>query len=68
MFIVFFSQLQRYQEQPELLDPHIEAMVTPMMDMIRRLMNDPTSQAVCHRVFRVIYTLAKVRGYKTIGS
>jgi hypothetical protein len=30
--------------------------------------NMTTDAPVCHRVFKVLYTLAKVRGYKTIGA
>jgi hypothetical protein len=69
---LFFScsQLQRYQEQPELLDPHLELIITPLMLIACRGMSDvrPAALDACHRVFRVIYTLAKVRGYKTIGA
>ena len=63
------AQLQRYQEQPELLDPHLELIITPLMRIACRGMSDarPVALDACHRVFRVIYTLAKVRGYKTIG-
>jgi hypothetical protein len=68
---------------PELLDPHLEQMVKPLMAIARRCMAassvdagadaDARSQyaltaPLCHRVFRVIYTLAKVRGYKTVGA
>jgi hypothetical protein len=67
-------QLHKYQEQPELLDPHLEAIITPLMDSVRLSLHKFSrhesvvdSSALCYRIFQVIYNLAKVRGYKTIG-
>jgi hypothetical protein len=41
-------------------------MISPLMALARQHM--AKNELVCHRVFKVIYTLAKVRGYKTIGT
>lgn len=55
--------LEKYQEQPELLDAHLEEMVVPVMDLVR---SDMRSTPRTHRCFRVVYALCKVRGYKTV--
>jgi tubulin-specific chaperone D len=56
--------LEKYQEQPELLDSHLEAMVSPLMQIVRQ---QHTSTPLLHRCFKIVYCLCKVRGYKTVG-
>lgn len=57
--------LERYQEQPELLDPHLEAMVTALISYVPRKL-EKFDNSLLNRVFQVLYTLMKTRGYKTI--
>ena len=58
--------LDRYQEQPSILDPQLEAMVTPLLVSVRLVARGERSNAVLPHSCRVMYTLGKVRGYKTI--
>eukprot|EP01083_Nonionella_stella_P092354 258519_1 len=67
------SLLSNFQLQPELLDPHLEALVPPLMNLVRENISsipDATKLSdesfVVNRCFKVIYVLCKVRKYKTI--
>ena len=60
------SILDRYQEQPSILDPQLEAMVTPLLESVRLVARHSASPVVLPHACRVMYTLCKVRGYKTI--
>ncbi|XP_053309176.1 tubulin-specific chaperone D [Spea bombifrons] len=58
----FVVIVDKYQEQPHLLDPHLEWMLDMLLDIIR----DKTSSAVLiHLAFKFLYLISKVRGYKT---
>ena len=67
------SILDRYQEQPQLLDPHIESIVAPLAGTLRSACGIEGASAeatgeekhlrtACH----VLYVLAKVRGFKVV--
>ena len=61
--------LDRYQEQPSLLDQSLESMVTPLLQAVRTVARGgagDTGASVLPHACRVMYTLCKVRGYKTI--
>ncbi|KAI9208793.1 armadillo-type protein [Polychytrium aggregatum] len=68
----FTETLDKYQEQPHLLDPHLEQMVTMVIVQVRRHIIDSkppyTEQdlMILNEPFRVLYYLGKVRGYKTV--
>ncbi|XP_045630834.1 tubulin-specific chaperone D isoform X3 [Ursus americanus] len=54
--------MDRYQEQPHLLDPHLEWMMNLLLDIVQ----DKTSPAdLIHLAFKFLYIITKVRGYKT---
>ncbi|KAJ3091882.1 hypothetical protein HK102_012932 [Quaeritorhiza haematococci] len=73
----------KYQEQPHLLDPHLERLIDPVIRTLRDIIVKATQQELKERVvdaveeqnavdvrkvhylFRVLYVLTKVRGYKT---
>jgi hypothetical protein len=75
--------LTKYQEQPNLLDPHLENMVTPLIAESRKAMArleeynitvDTASRErlssiswSLHPHYRLLYLITKVRGYKTVG-
>ena len=60
---VVVATLEKYQECPNLLDPHLEAMMAPLVAVVR----DPgAGDGVQGAAFGLVYTLTKVRGYKTI--
>jgi len=68
------QQLEKYQEQPSLLDPHMEGLVVPLMRRVRAHRDrsvagssEPEEDAFVLAIFRLLYTLCKVRGYKTVG-
>eukprot|EP00741_Cyanophora_paradoxa_P003051 tig00000663_g2963.t1 len=54
--------LDKYQEQPQLLDPHLETILAGTMARVKR--RDVPAD-VLPRLFRVVYHITKVRGYKT---
>eukprot|EP00742_Colponemidia_sp_Colp-10_P003876 GILJ01004127.1.p1 GENE.GILJ01004127.1~~GILJ01004127.1.p1 ORF type:complete len:1237 (-),score=209.83 GILJ01004127.1:67-3777(-) len=68
----FIQILEKYQEQPGLLDPHLESLLCPLMSQLRLLASrllgvaEKAIPARYHQVFRVVYFFCKVRGYKTI--
>ncbi|XP_046532378.1 tubulin-specific chaperone D isoform X2 [Equus quagga] len=54
--------MDKYQEQPHLLDPHLEWMMNLLLDIVQ----DKTSSAdLVHLAFKFLYIITKVRGYKT---
>lgn len=57
--------IDRYQEQPSILDSSLEGMVTPLLASVRLVAHGGESAVLPHAC-RVMYTLCKVRGYKTI--
>ncbi|CAG8754985.1 3398_t:CDS:10 [Cetraspora pellucida] len=75
-----------YQEQPFLLDPHLENMVKPVIELLRTYIKTINVQGFVFskdaqnkpefiqmpkkikRLFKLLYYLMKIRGYKTIGK
>ncbi|XP_055971238.1 tubulin-specific chaperone D [Sorex fumeus] len=58
----FRAIMDKYQEQPHLLDPHLEWMMNILLDLVR----DKASPAdLVHLAFKFLYIITKVRGYKT---
>ena len=82
--------LEKYQEQPAILDPSLESIVLPIMSRVRQSTRDQAAQRadsiarrsgsessvafpfqctcspILHTLFRVLYAISKVRGYKRI--
>lgn len=64
-------QLDEYQEQPYLLDPHLELLLSPLIAAFRTHIKLPHPQLDTPRLQRIshlIYFFTKVRGAKTIGQ
>ncbi|XP_031592420.1 tubulin-specific chaperone D isoform X1 [Oreochromis aureus] len=57
----FLVIMNRYQEQPHLLDPHLEWMLNMILDFIRSEKSPPS---LVHLSFKFLYIICKVRGYK----
>uniref|UniRef100_A0A8C1VPD1 Tubulin-specific chaperone D n=1 Tax=Cyprinus carpio TaxID=7962 RepID=A0A8C1VPD1_CYPCA len=57
----FVVIMDRYQEQPHLLDPHLEWMLNILLEMIR---NEKSPPLMVHLCFKFLYIISKVRGYK----
>ncbi|XP_045621060.2 tubulin-specific chaperone D isoform X2 [Procambarus clarkii] len=55
--------LDYYQEQPHLLDPHLEGILTQLVEVTRNPNNIPE---VASQAFKYLWLFIKVRGYKTI--
>eukprot|EP00854_Cymbomonas_tetramitiformis_P010531 gene10531-12462_t len=66
----FKQILDRYQEQPQLLDPHIEGMVTPLTAALRELASETETidLSSVQRVSHAVHILSTVRGHKTIAQ
>ena len=64
------KQLEKYQEKAQLLDPHLEAMIEQVMTITRDLIfKQKTDNLILrHALFRILYTITKVRGPKTIRN
>lgn len=58
--------LDRYQEQPSVLDPKLEALVMPLLAVVRAIATGEGDAAVLRPACLVMYSVCKVRGYKTI--
>ena len=58
--------LDRYQEQPSIIDPSLDGMVTLLLRSVRVAAHGACPTFVVLHACRVMYTLCKVRGYKTI--
>jgi hypothetical protein len=67
--------LDKYQEQPQLLDPHLSHIIEPLLHLIRKQFVNITFHNVENAkekvdrlgpIFKVLYLLCKTRGYKTI--
>uniref|UniRef100_A0A672ZT53 Tubulin-specific chaperone D n=1 Tax=Sphaeramia orbicularis TaxID=375764 RepID=A0A672ZT53_9TELE len=50
-----------YQEQPHLLDPHLDWMFNMILETIR---NEKSPPSLVHLSFKFLYIICKVRGYK----
>ncbi|XP_062389202.1 tubulin-specific chaperone D [Sardina pilchardus] len=57
----FIFIMDNYQEQPHLLDPHLEWMVNMLLELIRSEKSPPL---LVHLGFKFLYIICKVRGYK----
>ncbi|XP_053707339.1 tubulin-specific chaperone D [Synchiropus splendidus] len=58
----FWVIMSRYQDQPHLLDSHLEWMINMLLEYVR---SDETPPDLTHLAFKFLYTICKVRGYKT---
>ncbi|XP_034045626.1 tubulin-specific chaperone D [Thalassophryne amazonica] len=53
--------MNRYQEQPHLLDPHLEWLLNMILEFVR---NENSPPSLFHLSFKFLYITCKVRGYK----
>ena len=58
--------LDRYQEQPSILDQQLEAMVMPLLLAVREVARKKAPRDMLPHACRVMYCLCKVRGFKTV--
>ena len=56
--------LDQYQEQPHLIDPHLETILGKITVIVR---NEALTADTKHIAFRYLYFISKVRGYKVIA-
>ncbi|XP_073436059.1 tubulin-specific chaperone D [Dendrobates tinctorius] len=57
----FIVIMDAYQEQPHLLDPHLQWMLDLLLDVVRDRSSPPV---LMHLAFKFLYIISKVRGYK----
>ncbi|NWI51504.1 TBCD protein, partial [Calyptomena viridis] len=57
----FIGIMDKYQEQPHLLDHHLEGMMNSLLDIVRDKASPPP---LVHLAFKFLYIITKVRGYK----
>ncbi|KAF6727713.1 Tubulin-specific chaperone D [Oryzias melastigma] len=57
----FLVIMNGYQEQPHLLDPHLEWMMNMMLEYVRR---EDCPPSLLHLSFKFLYIICKVRSYK----
>ncbi|XP_051165406.1 tubulin-specific chaperone D [Leptopilina boulardi] len=53
--------LTQYQDQHHLLDPHLENILDPMLEIVK---NENIADSVKHNVFKYLYILMSVKTYK----
>ncbi|XP_068120196.1 tubulin-specific chaperone D-like [Hyperolius riggenbachi] len=58
----FIVIMDNYQEQPHLLDSHLEWMLELLLEIIQDKSSSPD---LFHLAFKFLYIISKVRGYKT---
>lgn len=68
-------QFAEYQEQPYLVDPFLEDLISPIVQVLKayaiRSVNNKNNPMVSERVYRLtllLYNYVKFRGYKTISQ
>ncbi|XP_071963233.1 tubulin-specific chaperone D-like [Antedon mediterranea] len=59
----FLFIINKYQEQPHLLDPHLQDLLSQLLKIATESQVDP---AISHVAFKFMYLLTKARGYKVI--
>uniref|UniRef100_A0A674K4Y5 Tubulin-specific chaperone D n=1 Tax=Terrapene triunguis TaxID=2587831 RepID=A0A674K4Y5_9SAUR len=57
----FIVIMDKYQEQPHLLDSHLEWMMHLLLDIVR---DKRSPSPLVHLAFKFLYIITKVRGYK----
>jgi hypothetical protein len=56
-----------YQESPQLLDPHLDSIIKPMVEIILdAILTEAQPIEDINYLFQFLYRLVKTRGYKTI--
>lgn len=58
--------LSKYQEQSQLLEPHLGDMMEPLNEFMLEYVSGSTSLTTFHRAGRMLQLLCRVRGYKRI--
>ncbi len=69
--VTFSKQFEKYQEQGQLLDTELENIVSLLLGLVKPVLFASTSLATPSSylrlaIFKILYTLSKVRGYKTL--
>lgn len=64
-------QLDKYQQQGELLEPYVESIVSPLMDIVRSSTTESGAESseilrLIKPICIIIYTLVTVCGYKSV--
>lgn len=62
-FEQYAQVLTRYQEQPHLLDPHLEVLLNKLLGKIRQ---PDLPEGERHAAFKYLYIISKVRTYKVL--
>ncbi|KAM6050827.1 tubulin-specific chaperone D isoform 1-T3 [Chlamydotis macqueenii] len=57
----FIGIMDKYQEQPHLLDRHLEWMMNLLLDIVQ---DNGSPPLLIHLAFKFLYIITKVRGYK----
>ncbi|EDV27936.1 uncharacterized protein TRIADDRAFT_21306, partial [Trichoplax adhaerens] len=64
LIAIYLAILDEYQEQPHLLDPHLESLTNILLDQIR---NGDNNDDQINLAFKYIHWISKVRGYKHVA-
>ncbi len=56
-------QLEKYQEQSQLLDPHLESMITPLSGLLMQSALEPSADSIfiVQHVSKMLWSIASVR-------
>jgi hypothetical protein len=57
--------LNQYQEQPYLLDPHLDSILNKLISIVR---DGGSSIELKHATFIYLYIIMNVRGYKVVAT
>jgi hypothetical protein len=66
--LCLLPQLGKYQEQPQLLDGHLEGFVVPLATLLRQqaILQQSSNTATVQAICRLLNVLVLVRGHKTV--
>jgi hypothetical protein len=59
----FMYVLSQYQEQPHLLDPHLDNILDKLISIVRC---EDSSMELKHATFKYLYVIMNVRSYKIV--
>lgn len=71
LFGNFSSIIKRYQEMPELLDPHMDSIVSPLTRCLLQQAQSPDSENAAssiRNISQMLHCLASVRGHKHVAK
>lgn len=65
---VLLARLDAIQEQPQLIDPHLEGLIAPVLKEVLRSLQPRECSSYQGDLFQILYHYTKIRGAKVVGG